>query len=177
MKKTLIILAIFIFIIFSYKNEVYEVPEESIRFRIIPNSNSIKDIFVKEQVLFNIQNEIHVLGEHKEIEESRKSIQNNLDTIKNTVEKILVLNDYNKPFTINYGLNYFPEKKFNNVIYKEGYYESLVIEIGEANGDNFWCVMFPPLCFMEVEEAEDIEYKFKLVELINKLFGYKKESS
>lgn len=173
MKKFLITLAI-ILLIFSCKTEINEIYEESIRFRIIPNSNSIEDIFIKEKVLQNIQKQIHDLGNYNEIKKSRKSIKNNLDTIKNTVEKTLALNNYNKPFTVNYGLNYFPEKEFDNIKYKEGYYESLVVELGDAKGDNFWCVMFPPFCFMEVKKTEDIEYKFKLVELINKLFGYKK---
>lgn len=174
MKKILIVLAIFIFIIFSSKTEIHEMPEESIRFRIIPNSNSVEDIFIKEQVLQNIQSQIHNIGNYNEIEESRKSIENNLDTIKTTVEKTLISNNYNKSFAVKYGLNYFPEKEFDNVKYKEGYYESLVVEIGNAEGDNFWCIMFPPFCFMEVEKSDDIEYKFKIVELINKLFSYKK---
>ncbi len=172
MKRFIIILAIFIFILFLYKKESYEyIPEDSIRFRIVPNSNNVEDIFIKEKVLQNIQKEVHLLGNYKEISESRKAINNNLSLIKETVENTLESNDYNMPFTVNYGLNYFPEKQYNDVIYKEGYYESLVVELGNAKGDNFWCVMFPPLCFLEVEETAEVEYKFKIIELINKLFG------
>lgn len=172
MKKIILVSAILIFIILIFNEEKYEyIPEESIRFRIIPNSNSIEDIFIKEKVLENVQKEIQLVGNYKDIKDSREAINNDLNSISNIVEETLVSNNYNLPYTINYGLNYFPEKKYNNIIYKEGYYESLVVSLGKGEGDNFWCVMFPPLCFMEVEESEEVEYKFKIIEIINKLFG------
>ena len=65
----------------------------------------------------------------------------------------LYTNDYN----IKYGLNYFPEKKYKNVIYPEGNYESLVITLGEGVGENWWCVLYPPLCLID-EENDNIEY-------------------
>jgi stage II sporulation protein R len=70
---------------------------------------------------------------------------------------------------VNYGLNYFPKKEYKGVIYNEGYYESLVIKIGKGEGNNFWCVMFPPLCFLEAEKSEKIEYKFFVKEIIDKI--------
>ncbi|MBO5530582.1 MAG: stage II sporulation protein R [Bacilli bacterium] len=54
--------------------------------------------------------------------------------------------------------------------YKEGNYESLVVTLGEGKGDNFWCVLFPPLCLLEAEDnsSSEIEYKFFVKELIDK---------
>ena len=77
---------------------------------------------------------------------------------------------YNKKYTINYGYNYFPKKKYKGITYKEGNYESLVITLGEGAGDNFWCVLFPPLCLIEADETsnDNVEYKFFVKELIDK---------
>ena len=46
----------------------------------------------------------------------------------------------------------------------------MVIEIGEAKGDNYWCVLFPPLCMIDAEESDDVEYSFFISEIINKYF-------
>ena len=53
--------------------------------------------------------------------------------------------------------------------YKEGNYESLVVTLGDGSGDNFWCVLFPPLCLLEAEDTNnEVEYKFFVKELIDK---------
>lgn len=65
-------------------------------------------------------------------------------------------------------MNYFPEKEYKGVKYDEGYYESLVITLGEGKGKNWWCVLFPPLCLVEAEESDKVEYKFFIKELIDK---------
>ena len=77
-------------------------------------------------------------------------------------------NNYNIQYEINFGLNYFPEKIYNGTVYNEGEYESLVIYIGEAEGDNWWCVLFPNFCL--VDTKKDTEYKSYFKELINKIF-------
>ena len=56
---------------------------------------------------------------------------------------------------------------YNNEIYPEGEYESLVITLGDGEGDNFWCVLFPPLCF---DEKEDYQYKSFIKEIFDKIF-------
>ena len=76
---------------------------------------------------------------------------------------------YDKDFEINYGYNYFPKKKYKGVTYDAGNYESLVITLGDGNGDNFWCVLFPPLCLLEADDSTtETEYKFFVKELIEK---------
>ena len=56
----------------------------------------------------------------------------------------------------------------NNGAYKEGNYESLVVKLGEGKGENFWCVLFPPLCLMEAKESETYEYKLFVKEIFDK---------
>lgn len=154
-------------------NEYIVIPEDSIRFRVIPHSNNIEDIYIKGKVLESVKSEISGLGNFNSIENSRNSIQENINKIEKTVSNTLNENEYNKSFSVNYGLNYFPRKEYNGVLYEEGYYESLVIKLGEAKGDNFWCVMFPPLCFLEAKEDENVEYKFFVKEILDKILKNK----
>ena len=78
----------------------------------------------------------------------------------------------NDIYNINYGLNYFPKKEYKGITYKEGYYESLVITLGEGAGENWWCVLFPPFCMLDATETEEdqVEYDFFLFELFDYLF-------
>lgn len=178
LKKLLIIGIVLILIIFKFlENKDIIIPQDSIRFRIIPNSNSIEDLYIKQKVLESVENQIIFLGQNEEINDVRSDISNNINLIKTTVDNTLKINNSNLDYNVKYGLNYFPNKNYKGVIYKEGYYESLVVELGEAEGDNFWCVMFPPLCFLEAEESEEIEYKSLILQVINKIKGYKKETS
>ena len=70
-------------------------------------------------------------------------------------------NGYDTDYEVDFGYNLFPEKKYKGVVYKEGYYESVVVTLGKGEGNNWWCVLFPPLCLMETDESnlEEIEYK------------------
>ena len=106
--------------------------------------------------------------ESNTIEETRTNIINNLDNIKENIESTKKNINYDKDVKINYGLNYFPEKEYLGKIYEEGYYESLVVEIGNAEGSNFWCVLFPPLCLLEAEESSEVEYTSFVKELLDK---------
>ena len=61
-----------------------------------------------------------------------------------------------------------PEKEYKGTTYEEGYYESLVITLGSGEGDNWWCVLFPPLCLLEAEDSDDVEYTSYVKELVDK---------
>jgi stage II sporulation protein R len=153
------------------KSETIKIPSEAIRLRVIANSNSEVDQKVKFQVKENVENVLYeLLKNAKGVEEARKIINDNIDMINDNVSTLLEQEKYPLSYEIKYGLNYFPEKEYNKVTYEEGYYESLVITLGEGNGNNWWCVLFPPLCLMEAEETEkdEVEYKFFIQELIEK---------
>ena len=98
----------------------------------------------------------------------RNLINQNIPSIEKDINNIFIDNNYKLPYNVNYGSNYFPEKNYKGITYEEGYYESLVISIGEAEGDNFWCVLFPNLCLVDSEKKTT--YKSYLKELINKIF-------
>lgn len=168
MKKILILLALIsIILLYTNKTEEYViVPKESIRFRIIPNSNTAEDLYMKEEVKEGISDIITSLSKEN-INETRTNIVNNLPLLRNKVQNVFDENNYNQTFNINYGINYFPEKTYKGVKYQSGNYESMVVSIGNASGDNYWCVLFPPLCMMEAKESEKVEYKFFIKEIID----------
>ena len=165
MKKTVLILSVIIMILCI--NKPTTIPKDSIRFRVIANSNNINDQLLKKEIVNNLSKELIKTNNLNTIEDTRNYLNNNIPLFTNIVDKTLNDNNSNEVFHINYGKNYFPEKTYDNVVYKEGEYESLVITIGEGIGDNFWCVLFPPLCF---EDNDKQEYKSFFKEVIDKYF-------
>lgn len=125
---------------------------------------------MKEKVKTEITDVISNIETTTDIKETRKKITESIPTIENKINNLFEKENYNQLFKIKYGINHFPEKIYKNVKYQDGDYESMVIEIGEAKGDNYWCVLFPPLCMIDAEESDDVEYSFFISEIINKYF-------
>lgn len=109
------------------------------------------------------------ISKEKNINETREYLKKNLPQFEEIVNKTLEEKNETRKFKINYGNNYFPEKVYKNVVYKAGNYESVVITLGEGQGKNFWCVLFPPLCLVD-EDTQDVEYKSLIKEIIDKYF-------
>ncbi len=174
MKKFIILFLSILSLIFVYNNSNKSediIPDEAIRFRVIANSNTIYDQNIKIQIRNVVQNKIfELLNGKSSLKETRKVLKQNIEEIDSLVKETLKKLNYDKDYSVNYGYNYFPKKEYKGIEYKEGKYESLVISLGEAQGDNWWCVLFPPLCLVEVneEETQDAEYTFFVKELINK---------
>lgn len=173
MKKIIIILTMLtsILIYNEFKNNEVIIPDTAIRLRVIPNSNSSLDQSMKNKVKKYLEkNTYATLSNVTDIEEARTKINDSLSNLDININKIFKDNKYNMEYTVDFGYNYFPEKKYRGLKYKEGYYESLVITIGEGKGDNWWCVLFPNLCLVDLENKTNVEYKSWIVEQINKIF-------
>lgn len=171
MKRKIFLILLSIVIISAYLQNKTEItiPNESIRLRVIPNSNETKDIIIKEQVKDYLETDIYtLLKDVNNISEARELITSKIPTIEKNIDSIFKLNNYNLPYKVNYGNNYFPEKIYQGKEYDEGEYESLVIYIGESSGDNWWCVLFPNYCLIDTDK--EITYKSYFKELINKIF-------
>ncbi|MBQ8681590.1 MAG: stage II sporulation protein R [Bacilli bacterium] len=179
MKKVILVVLTIIVAFLVYINvnaEVGEIviPEAAIRVRVIANSNSIDDQSMKMKVKAKIEESISpMLIGVDNVEDARSVISSGIKQLEDDVEVLFLDNDYDKDFVVNFGDNYFPEKDYRGVHYDEGEYESLVVTIGEGEGDNWWCVLFPPLCLLEASESEvdDTEYQFFVAEMLNKIFS------
>lgn len=172
--KKLLVIATILTVLFALNNKQEEIiiPDEAIRFRVIASSNEESDQDTKLLIRDTIQTKMTTdLKETSSLEEARTTLKNQLPTYENLVKTTLNNNDIETSFNVNYGMNYFPEKVYKGVKYEEGYYESLVVTLGNGAGNNWWCVLFPPLCLLEAEETEEtteVEYKFFISELIDK---------
>lgn len=92
-----------------------------------------------------------------DLEQSRKYIQENIKEIEDTAERIILENGYDYSVKAELGVKWIPQKTYGNVIFPSGNYEALNITIGEGKGQNWWCVLFPPLCLIGAEPPEDEE--------------------
>ena len=157
-----------IILVINKKEEYILIPNESIRIRVIANSNDDYDIKIKEILKDKLNIELEkILGNINNIKDIRKNINNNLDFINNFVDKILEELNYKQKFSVKYGFNYFPEKIFNGIKYDSGLYESLVVILGDGKGPNYWCVLYPPICSID-NNKDEIEYRSLLIDLLNK---------
>lgn len=176
MKKIILVLLALLSIYLVYnsfkKEDTIKIPDSAIRFRVLANSNSPRDQKIKEDVRDKMQKELYnLLKNTKSIKEARVLITDRIVDFNNIVKEQLKDADYS--YSIDYGMHEFPEKVYKGVTYEEGEYESLLVTLGEGKGDNWWCVLFPPLCLLEAEETtnkNEIEYKSFIKELIEKYF-------
>ena len=165
----MIIIVIYMVVGGVFKN--YKIPDEAIRIRVIANSNSDYDQQMKRKVKDSITSDMYqMLNDIKGIDQARNVINSNLDIINQDVFETLKKNNYQIDYDVNFGYNYFPEKKFKGLKYDAGYYESLVVTLGEGKGDNWWCVLFPPICMLEASDNTDVEYTTLAKEMVSKYF-------
>ena len=166
-----------IIMFFVYSNNKVDaeviIPDGAIRVRVIANSNSLYDQSIKMKVKDYIEKNIStLLLSVTDIDEARDIINSNISSLNNGIDNIFNDNNYNMDYNVNFGNNYFPDKEYKGVIYKEGEYESLVVTIGKGQGDNWWCVLFPPLCLLEGEDnnSNDVEYRSWVRDMLDRIF-------
>ena len=128
--------------------------EKVIRFHIRANSDKEEDQELKLLIRDKI---LEVMGEKfkdtNSLGESRIVIKENIDEMKSIAENII--STQGKDYEVNISLkeDNFPLRKYGNMIFPQGQYEALIIEIGQGEGQNWWCVMFPPICFVDITHS------------------------
>lgn len=162
MKKIVIVVLIVVGIIaLSSSNS------EMIRIRVLANSNDDYDQKVKGEIVDIVKREFGtIMSGTTNINDARNKISDNLDRISNKIDDYLSVNNVKYNFKINFGLNYFPPKQLNGKAYEEGYYESVLVTLGEGKGDNWWCVLFPSICLTE----ENAQYESFIKNIFDKIF-------
>lgn len=127
------------------------IPKEAVRLRILANSDSDKDQALKRKVRDEVKAQIDGWVEDlTSFEEARKVIQSHIPEIEKTVANTLKQEGSTDSFQVKFSKNVkFPTKVYGNFIYPAGEYEAVLITIGEGEGANWWCVLFPPMCFLD----------------------------
>lgn len=196
-KKILMIfilfLTYFLISLFSYSNAVSSSLSENVfRLHVIANSDSKEDQDLKYKVRDNLIKYMNSISKDVSIKEDAIKLANeNIDNFYNIAKNTILENGFNYDVNIEIGNFDFPTKTYGDISLPAGFYDALRVKIGEAKGKNWWCVMFPSLCFVDISNgivpeeskeslqanlnyedynlisSDDAEYKlkFKLVEL------------
>jgi len=139
---------------YSYQ-AVEAISSQVVRFHVLPNSNSEDDqalkVTVKERVLEQYR---EILLGASSIYEARTFLNANLAEIEQFAQNIVLNQGFNYPVRVSLASSRFPTKEYGSITLPAGMYESLRIDIGDSVGANWWCVMFPPLCFVDVTRGE-----------------------
>ena len=151
MKKTIIIilLAMLGFHFLSMKGSALIIPNEAIRLRVLANSNSKEDQELKLKVRDSVINYMNkIIPENTTKENIIFIVNEHLQDFKEIAEKTIKENGFDYVVNINIGNFYFPTKTYGDISFPSGNYDGLRIEVGSSSGQNWWCVLFPPLCFV-----------------------------
>ncbi len=171
--------------LYSYK----EVKDIVIRFHVLANSDTNEDQNLKLKVRDAVINYLNpYLKDVEDKEESRRIIEDNQERVMEIAKEVIKNEGYNYDVTTEFGYENFPEKSYGNITLPQGNYEAFRVIIGKGEGHNWWCVMFPSLCFIDVSKGEveqkeskdkldkaveegkneEVEIKFKFLEFIEK---------
>ena len=138
--------------------------DDFIRFHVVANSDSYEDQQLKLEVRDAVLSEVAPeLSEMKSVSDSRIWLTENSDHINRIAEEVIQKEGYDYGTQTEIGVRWIPEKNYGNLIFPAGNYEAFTISIGEAEGENWWCVMFPPVCIIgeDSKESKEMAERFK----------------
>ena len=168
-------------------NDALIIPNDAIRLRILANSDSQSDQALKRLVRDEVNKSITLwVSDLTSKEEAKRVLYSKLPEIQKIAEQVVRKQSSKQDVQVELGKVEFPTKLYGQFLYPAGQYEAVLITLGEGTGANWWCVLFPPLCFLdfsngvavsegideEEKKAEEQEQKDQL-EAVKK--GIKKE--
>jgi stage II sporulation protein R len=147
---TILIFLYIVLLSFNYSQAIsYNLSDSVFRLHIIANSDSSADQELKLKVRDKIIEYMNTLTSSSSDKKDVISMVNNhLDSFKEIALNTIKENGYNYDVNIEIGNFHFPTKSYGDISFPAGNYDALKIEIGDAIGQNWWCVLFPPLCFV-----------------------------
>ena len=199
-KIILVAILLLVFVLISAFSYVYAVSENIsnsvFRLHVIANSDSVEDQNLKYVVRDNLIKYMNSLCKNITTKEEAMQIaQEHKQDFYNIARETIIENGYDYDVSIEIGNSYFPTKYYGDISLPAGYYDALKVKIGSASGQNWWCVMFPPLCFVDMSTGivpnesketikqnlpkeeyalisdtsnDTISFKFKLIEFFNR---------
>lgn len=159
-KYTAILICFFMIIIMAWEGQKTDaavaetaIPQDSIRLRILANSDGTQDQLVKRQIRDKIVEQMNAwvseLEDPQSLEQARALIRNHLPELNALVGSELAQRGIQYSYNVELGVVPFPTKLYGGTVYPAGEYEAVRITLGEGKGQNWWCVLFPPLCFID----------------------------
>ena len=173
----------------SFESACSELENDIFRLHILANSDEEHDqnlkLYVRDTILYSCSS---LYDDVKTKDEAKAITEKNLPLIIKTAEKAIAEKGYDYDVTATVTKSFFNTRYYENFTMPAGVYDTLQINIGEGKGKNWWCVMYPTLCVgaatdssmkedlsdseYDVIVAEDVEYKFKIVECFEKISSF-----
>lgn len=176
--------------------EYEEIKDNLIRFHVIANSDTEEDqnlkLKVRDAVIDGLSSK---LESSTTVEEAKQILNDNIQYVNDIARQVIEINNYDYDVKTMLSHENFPDKVYGDYVFPQGDYEAFRVIIGDGNGQNWWCVMFPPLCFIDESKTavdstelekniesnkkneeldndnENIVFKSKIFEVIGKLFN------
>ena len=148
-----------------------DIKDKLIRFHVIANSDTYEDQNLKLKVRDKVVEALsEKLSNVNSVEEAENILEENIDYVNEIAKEVIEENNYTYKVTTMLSYENFPDKVYGDCVFPQGNYEAFRVIIGEGKGQNWWCVMFPSLCFVDEsknsvdssnlkDEIEDIEPK------------------
>lgn len=145
--------------------------EKPLRLHVIANSDSKEDqevkLMVRDRVLEATGEEMRAVQNK---DQAKAYIAQHLELIEQEANAVLQEEGFSYQAKATLGISDFPDKSYGGVVYPAGKYEALKITLGNGQGQNWWCVVFPPLCLTQADPEEPVEYKSAILEWFEGLF-------
>jgi stage II sporulation protein R len=137
--------------------ETITIPDEAIRLRILANSDMEKDQEVKRLVRDEVNKEITSWVENlTSLDDARNIIKSRLPELQQIAVDVVEREGVDQTVSIDFGSVQFPTKLYGQFLYPAGEYEAVLITLGEGEGANWWCVLYPPLCFLDFSNGNAV---------------------
>ena len=175
-----------------------EIADKLIRFHVIANSDSEEDqalkLKVRDRIIDKISPKLECAGS---LEEARDILNSSIEEVNNIAKEVISEEGFDYSVKTMLSNENFPDKIYGDYLFPQGNYEAYRVIIGSGEGKNWWCVMFPPLCFVDesknivdsknldknianidikaeekkADSNKNVIFKFKIVEIFDKIFN------
>lgn len=178
------------------KSTTDSIAKNIIRFHVVANSDSTEDQLLKEKVRDEIIEYVKPLVKNsKSVEETKNILKKSIPSLKKIAQSVIKKNGEKYEIYVALDRANFPTKAYGDVVLPAGEYEACRVVIGEGKGKNWWCVMYPPLCYLDVStgvvplegkeqlqeelnaeqyklitQENDYQVRFKFIDTINSMF-------
>lgn len=145
-----------------------------LRIHIRANSNSECDQVVKYEVKAEVVDAMTpLLAEATTKAQAMEIIENNIALIERVANQVLSHEGFSYTCSARVCVEEFPTRQYENLTLESGFYDALILDLGTGEGNNWWCVVYPPMCFVggATNGSDDLQYRSKLVEVINNFFA------
>ncbi|WP_456273043.1 stage II sporulation protein R [Bacillus sp. AK031] len=142
----------------SAEQQVQVIPNEAIRLRILADSDREEDQAVKRMIRDRVNEEITAWVESlTSLDDARSTIKAGLPELQGIAEEVMKEQGLDQTVNVEFGKVDFPTKLYGQFLYPAGEYEAILITLGSGKGANWWCVLYPPLCFLDFSNGTAVQ--------------------